>query len=185
MPRYFKTDQSGSCLLISKSCRWRDIIKKCAHNAALTVKGFNLRVSIRYTALKIETVSDLHRNLWGSFVAAVVLSSTLRCFDQTIRSNPLFSCGAMTRHRRKISQSHPRQEPALLLVHQERGPARMHVGPRTAAVSRWKLSSHMRCIKGTTWIIRIPHKLMFLGKLKAIHWALWPRGSGHYPKSTK
>ena len=27
----------------------------------------------------------------------------------------------------------------------------------------------------------MPHKLMCLGKLKATHWALWPRGSGHYP----
>ena len=24
-------------------------------------------------------------------------------------------------------------------------------------------------------------KLMCLGKLTATHWALWPRGSGHYP----
>ena len=27
----------------------------------------------------------------------------------------------------------------------------------------------------------IQQKLMCLGKLKATHWALWPRGSGHYP----
>ena len=54
-------------------------------------------------------------------------------------------------------------------------PAACSCPDMTGALQR---RQYVACL-GELW--RMPYKLMCLGKLKATHWALWPRCSGHYP----